>query len=327
MGFGGTPPRLDLDSFLANLAQWTQRADIAALQFEVPWAALLDGASADSLVTQEHLPLVAHYRSRGIKVLLVPELNDGLAREAESSALRAIGRSLTEAPVQDAFRRYVLAAARVLEPDWLCLGVETNLVRLIAPAALYDAIRRCANDAAADLRAAGLPRPPVLVSTVQVETAWGRLGPQDGQFAGVATDRADFAFAQCLGLTSYPYLCWRSPEDIPDDWYGRVVASAGLPAMVTECGWSSETTVAGPSDVELQRRYVERQFDLLDSADVLAVMQLCFADIDVAALAPPLPANLPVLASVGLSRSDLSAKPALAVWDTRFALPLDARQP
>jgi hypothetical protein len=59
-----------------------------------------------------------------------------------SAALRALGRSL---------------------------AAETNLVRAAAPPALYAALVRTADDAAADLRAAGVSA--TLLHSVQVETA------------------------------------------------------------------------------------------------------------------------------------------------------------
>ena len=44
-----------------------------------------------------------------------------------------------------------------------------------------------------------------------------------------------------------------------------------------------------------------------------------FADIDIASLPPPVPANLPLFTSTGYTDSDFAAKPALAAWDALFA--------
>ena len=316
MGFGGTPPRLDVATAVQNIDLWSQRAEMAAIFEEVPWTDLLAGAEPQALLERNHVGLVNYYRAKGLKVMFVAELNDGLAREADAPQLRALGRSLTEPAVQQAWRRYVVAVARVLQPDWICLAAETNLVRLAAPAALYNAVRQCANDGAIDLRKAGLARMPVLVSSVQVETAWGQMPGQDGVFKGIAKDLEDFAFCDCLGLSSYPYLAKSKPEDLPDDWYSRVVAGANRSVMVTESGWSSANVIGLSSSPELQRRYMLRHAALLDGIGAVGMVQLVFADIDLASLAQPLPANLPVFAHLGLSDSDFNAKPALAAWDT-----------
>jgi len=46
-----------------------------------------------------------------------------------------------------------------------------------------------------------------------------------------------------------------------------------------------------------------------------------FADIDLAAFPPPVPANLPLFATLGLVDSNYTAKPSLAQWDALFARP------
>jgi hypothetical protein len=49
------------------------------------------------------------------------------------------------------------------------------------------------------------------------------------------------------------------------------------------------------------------------------VVQLLFADLDLATFPTPIPANLPLFVNIGLTDSDFGAKPALAAWDALFA--------
>jgi hypothetical protein len=65
-----------------------------------------------------------------------------------------------------------------------------------------------------------------------------------------------------------------------------------------------------------------RQAELLDRADALLVVQLTFADFDLAALPPPVPENLGPFVYIGLVNSSLQPKPALAAWDSVFHTPL-----
>jgi len=171
---------------------------------------------------------------------------------------------------------------------------------------------QAANGAAADIRA--FDTQVVLDVSIQVETAWGRLGG-GGTFEGIATDLADFPFVQAIGLSSYPYLGgFAEPEDIPLDYYSRITT---LPMMVVEGGWASESVGPVVTTRQKQARYIRRQMRLLDEAAAVAVFQLTFTDLDPAFFPPG--TILPLFATLGLVNADLVAKPALAPWDSAFA--------
>jgi hypothetical protein len=246
------------------------------------------------------------------------DLTDGLSRAEEAPQLRALGRSLTEPAVQNVARAYVLAVAAVLQPDWLGLAAETNLIRAAAPPSLYAAVVATANTMAADLAAANTTAVPFF--SVQVETAWGLFTASP--FAGIEQDLADFPFAQAIGLSSYPYFVFADPNDIPADYYSRVLAPTTLPAFVAEGGWSSASVGAGASSPEMQARYIARQGELLDSIDAVMWLQLLFADPDLTTWPPPIPPSLPLFTNIGLTDSGFAPKPALAAWDRLFARPL-----
>jgi hypothetical protein len=124
-------------------------------------------------------------------------------------------------------------------------------------------------------------------------------------------------------LSSYPYLAgFAQPEDIPLDYYARLVAGRDLPVMVTEGGWSSASLDTLVSSEGEQRRYIERQAMLLDTASATAVFQLTFTDLDLVAHPPPPGSILPLFAHCGLVDVDLHPKAALAAWDSVFAQPL-----
>lgn len=315
MGFGGVPPRMDVATALEGIALWAPRAEVAAIHEETPWQALLSGADPVALVVAQKQPLVQLYRAHGLKLLFVAELNDGLAREQEAPQLRALGRSLQEPAVQAAWRSYAAAVARVLEPDWLCLAAETNLVRSGAPGALYGAVVHTARAAAADIRAAGLARTPLLVSSVQVETAWGRLPGQDGRFAGIAADLEDFAFSDVLGLSSYPFLAYDRPQAIPADHYSRLLQGRSGPVMVSECGWSSVPVGTASGTTADQAAYLLRHAELLDGIGAEAMLQLLFADLDLPALTQPAADTVALVAQIGLTDPWYRPKPAQATWD------------
>jgi hypothetical protein len=214
--------------------------------------------------------------------------------------------------VRALYRDYCVAVDTLLRPDWLGLASETNLVRFAAPATLYDGVVAAAGEAAAAVRAHDAR--VGLLSTVQVEVAWGRL-PAGGAWAGIARDRGDFPFMQGLGLSSYPYFSWADPDSLPLDYYTRLVDGAPLPELVVEGGWSSASFPGVTSTPETQARYIRRQAALLDAARAVAWFQITFTDLDLASLPPATADALRPFAFNGLVTPALEPKPALAEWD------------
>jgi hypothetical protein len=319
MGFSPFPPRPTVDAVIQGIDLWSRRADLAIIHEELPWTDLLAGMTPDAILDRDKVALVAYLRSKGVqRLVFIGDLNDGLAREREAPQLRAAGRSITEPAVQRLYRDYLLAVDRKLAPAVIGLAAESNLIRTAAPA-LYPAVVRTVADSAAALRGAG-SRAALLVS-VQVDHAWGRLD-RSNAYSGIERDFADFPGIDMLGLSAYPYFGWPAPEDVPTDYYARLLGGRALPTMVVEGGWTS----AGAGDVvsspAVQARWITRQAALLDAVGARGWLALQFTDIDLAAFPPPLPANLPLFANLGLVDSTFAPKPALAAWDTLFARPL-----
>jgi hypothetical protein len=94
--------------------------------------------------------------------------------------------------------------------------------------------------------------------------------------------------------------------------------------MVVEGGWPS-ASVRGvfSSSPEMQSRYITRQSQLLDEAKAIGVFQLSFSDLDLGSFPKPVPAILPLFATLGLVDANLKSKPALATWDKIFARRLE----
>jgi hypothetical protein len=320
MGFSVIPPKPDIQVAVQSIGIWTRRADAAIMHLDVPWTLLLGGTSAADALRKDGVDLEHYYRSKHLKLVVTIDVTNGLARDSEATALVAAHRSITEPAVQRIYRDYVRTLVAMLHPDYLGLAAETNLIRQIAPRPVYNAVVRMTNDAASDIRrsrsAATLP----MYVSVQVETAWGRLGPQR-EYVGIDQDLRDFPFITVLGLSSYPYLGgFKDPKEIPLDYYARVQGSRSLPVMVVEGGWPS-ASVRGvfSSSPEMQGRYIARQSQLLEQANAIGVFQLPFADLDLGSFPKPVPAILPLFATLGLVDVNLRPKPALATWDTIFA--------
>ena len=312
MGFSGIPPRLDPALVTRVVDLFAPRADAGLVLQEPPWAELLAGVDPETLVRANPLGIATYFRGKGLRIIASIDPGNGLDRAHESAALVAAGRSLADPEVQELYRRYVGAFITLVRPEAVTLASETNLIRLLSPASVYGGLVAAANLAAAEARRRD-PSARLMIS-IQVDVANGRL--PGGVGAGIMQDRADFPFLQALGLSSYPYLAGISdPEEIPLDYYSRIVAGAPLPLYLIEGGWPS-TSALGSSPEE-QRRYIERQARLLDTAGALAWFQITFTDLDVATLGP----GIAPFATLGLVDVALQPKPALQAWDAVFARP------
>lgn len=319
MGFSAFPPRASEEDLLAALDLWTRRADAAIMHISVPYRAMLTGTSATTYANTVDLPLANYFRAKGLPLTVTLDVTDGLNRSAEAPDLVELGRSISEPEVQQKYREYAVAVATIIQPAYLGLAAETNLIRDAAPPALYAALVTMTNAAAADIAALPAPRPTLYVS-VQVEDAWGALLP-GGTYQGVERDFQDFPFMAALGLSSYPYFVYPNPEEIPLDYYARLPNGRAIPLLVVEGGWTSGSVGTITSSPALQARYLRRQERLLDSARAVAVFQLTFTDLDVATFNLPPGSILPLFAQLGLVDDDLVPKPALATYDSIFARP------
>jgi hypothetical protein len=322
MGFSVVPPKPDIKLAVRSMEVWTKRADAAIMHLDVPWALLLAGNSPEDALRKDGVNLERYYRSKRLKLVVTIDVTNGLGRESEAPALVAAHRSITEPAIQRLYRNYVRALVEMLHPDYLGLAAETNLIRAVAARPVYNAVVRMANDAASDIRHSRSASLLPLYVSVQVETAWGRLGRQ-GAYVGIDQDLRDFPFVNVLALSSYPYLGgFRDPKQIPLDYYTRVKGSRALPVMVVEGGWPS-TSVRGvfSSSPVMQAGYIARQSELLDQANAIGVFQLSFTDLDLGSFPKPVPTILPLFATLGLVDSNLKPKPALSTWDRIFARP------
>ncbi|MGE0443146.1 MAG: hypothetical protein AB7L66_23130 [Gemmatimonadales bacterium] len=318
MGFSGFPPKPDQQVAVAALELWTRRADIAIVHEQLPWPELLAGTPPDSILAREKDGLIGYYRAKGLQLVFIADANDGLARAREAPDLLAAGRSITEPAIQLLYRRWIRAFVDRYHPEYVGLAAETNLIRLAAPAPLYQAVVTVVNAAAAELKT--IAGPPKLFVSVQVETAWGKFSAQP--YLGVEADFADFPFIEAVGLSSYPYFVWADPADLPADYYSRLLNGRSLPVLVVEGGWASESAPgAFTSSPERQARYFARQAALLAPTTPVAWIQLAPTDLEVRTFPADLQTAITPFSRLGVLDSALAEKPALRVWDSLFTIP------
>jgi hypothetical protein len=319
MGFMNSAPRYDdFDLILETLQLWTPRADAAIISTEVPWDSLLAGKNAAQYVVNNYKGLAEYYRSLDLTLWVYIDPQNGLDRAHDAVALQEAGRSIADTDMQLLYRRFVVVMDSILKPEHLGLAMETNLIRGISTPAIYNGVKNAAINAAAELQ--NRNSTAKLSISIQVDFAWGTLG--GGPFQGIAQDLTDFPFIEEIGLSSYPYFGFDDPNDIPANYYARLLEDTSLPAFVSEGGWAS-ASVSTPditfnSSPLLQQQYIRRQHVLLQQALAIAWFQLPFTDIDIESLPDNVPDNIQYFASLGLVDTNLDPKPALKAWDQLF---------
>jgi hypothetical protein len=323
MGFQNSAPRVDnINLFLQSLDIWTKRADAAIINTEVPWAKLLAGENNVQYVIDNYKVLVDFYRSKNFKLWIYIDPQNGLDRTADAVELVAAGKSIAQPEMQKIYRRFVVVMDSLFKPEHLGLALETNLIRGAATSAIYQGVKKAANDAAADVKSKNSSAK--LSISIQAEVAWGKL--QGAPFEGIEKDLSDFPFLQELGISSYPYLSFDKPSDIPLNFYSKLVEGKNFPVFISESGWSSQsvTTPARSfvSSVQTQVDYVTYHAQLLDRVNAIALFQLPFTDIDINGIPPTVPSNINYFLYLGLVDTQLKPKPALISWDATFARPL-----
>ncbi len=328
MGFQNSAPRYDdFNLILQTIALWSTRADAAMITTEVPWDSLLAGKTPQQYVKNNYVGLVEYYRSKNFKLWVYIDPQNGLNRTSDANSLVAVGKSIAQPEMQKLYRRFVVVMDSMLRPEHLGLALETNLIRVAAPAAIYNGVKKAANDAVADVRAID---PTVKLSvSVQADIAWGKL-LGNGTYVGIQQDFTDFPFIEELGVSSYPYFDFTNPDEIPINYYSRLVEGKAMNLMITEGGWTS-ASFEGPNQkmiqgsLETQQKYISRQSQLLDAANGIAWFQLPFTDIDLSKVPTNVDPSISYFSYLGLVDINLKPKPSLTTWDNIFQRKLSSK--
>jgi hypothetical protein len=321
MGFAASAPRPTLDAILQSLNIYTGHADAAIISTEVPWDSLLNGADPAKYVANTYTSLVNIYRAKNMLLWVYIDPENGLDRRSDSHPLVARGKSIAQPDIQNLYRRFVIVMDSLLHPDHLGLALETNLIRLAAPDSIYQGVRQAVNSAAIDVRSVD---PNIRLSiSIQAEVAWGKLAGT-GNYVGIDIDLKDFPFIQELGVSSYPYMSFQTPDDIPLDYYSRLAQGHVIPIFVSEGGWTSADLPALSihSSPAQQRLYIRRQAQLLAQAKAIGLFQLTFTDLSINAWPADVSTELAPFAWLGMVDSNFNPKPALSAWDSIRSQPL-----
>jgi hypothetical protein len=297
--------------------------DMLAFHFDnlpigLPWEALAAGNVTTEL-EDYFQPFVALAASVPVGTRLyvaISPLDQGRVTIAPGSGGASFPASLGAAEfdnpnVEAGYLRFCQFIVETFDPDYLAILVEGNIYQLQGDAQfqnlndLYNTVY--------DVLKADKPELQIL-STFQVEFMHGL--DQFNLLAGFA-DRLDL-----IGLSMYPSLGGGfEPAEIPANWVSRFADEVSSPIIVSETGYGSEPFVNVPLNIDapgsesLQQAYLNWLFEEAMEQNVRLVVWFFPTDLSgtLAVLAPE-------FSTLGLTRADLTSKPAEAVWDSKLAV-------
>jgi hypothetical protein len=209
-------------------------------------------------------------------------------------------------------KQAVVSIARQYQPEYLVLGGEVNRYYEHDPAGfdlfvavyaeLYDAVKAVS--------------PQTLVFPVfQLEMTKG-----GGYLLGGSQSRSSQwhlidRFGERLDIaafTTYPFLDYASPADIPEDYYAEIAAHTSRPVAFTEIGWPSAPIATFPDSEyggspDEQAAFVRRFFQLNADTDLVLALWAFPHDLGSGS-------HNAAMDSISLRHNDGTPKPALTVW-------------
>lgn len=325
LGFTRWPADLTLDGVTTAQDFAHAHGDVVSVMFigGVPWPEALDGKpfSADVQSNLRYRP------PAGKKVFLsISPLDKDRKRlapywaEKDNQPLPAAwaNRSFDSPEVKAAFLNFTLRAVEQMRPDYLAIGIESNILLSHDPAkwAQLKELHRATYTAVK----AKHPALPVFFTTDVLHykklasEAKGR--DQAGEVADLMRHSDVFA------MSVYPHMSYGVPRPVPADFLD-FATRFGKPVAVSESGMTSRDVELKAFKVTLkgseadQTQFTELLLSTAARDRYLFVINFATTDFDklVAKLPPPVDDLARIWAYTGLQTGDKRPKPALAVWD------------
>jgi hypothetical protein len=324
-GFFPSPPEVSVQSVIDTYKAIGQHGDVVLLQQNIPWADFAKGADAvSSSITDIHNQYILAHQN-GLEVIFVVDALNGLNRSQFQGLPFGWKASFADPRVRTAFTNFTMRIVREFHPHYLGLASEINTYADAHPEdfpnfmslynSVYDQVKAEAPD-----------------TQVFVTFQWEELNNLIPQVAKGRTPRQiDWNQVEIFepkldvwAISSYPFVAYRSGADIPADYYSPLLKQTSKPLAVAEGGFTSAPVGQISGTPQDQVDYLNAIHSQIGGDRLAFWIYLLINDFNLDSYAKLMNQRgqnrdvntLGMFASVGLTKSDRTPKPALAVWDS-----------
>lgn len=324
-GFFPSPPEASIESILNHFENMGRHADFILVQPNILWEEFVGGVEGESPKREDLRNQITLARANGMGWIFVVDPLNGLNRREFSGLPGGWEASFGNPDVRAAFTNFTLWIVREFQPQYLGLASEINTYLDAFPEDVdnYMSLYRETYD---EVKAES-PETQVFV-TFQWDDLNNMFAPAaEGRPAGQTNWDQVEAFEPRLdvwAISSYPYFVFPSGDQIPPDYYAPLLERTDKPIAVAEGGWSSRPVGQAPGDPVSQTAYLRAIHDQLGERLAFWVY-LLLSDFNEESYNEMMRqqgvperdiGTLGMFAAVGLTESDGTPKPALAVWDS-----------
>jgi hypothetical protein len=228
------------------------------------------------------------------------------------------GRALNSAEVKTAFLNFTLRAVKAMRPDYLAIGIESNVLLSKSPAK-WRQLKELHRETYSAVKAQ-YPALPVFFTTEVLHyrklASEAKDKDQEGEVADLMRHSDLFA------MSLYPHMSYSVPRPIPADLFD-FARRFEKPLAVAESGMTSrdvelkafKLTLRGSE--EDQRQFTELLLRSAARDRYEFVINFATTDFEklCAKLPPPVDDLARIWAYTGMQTSDEQPKPALHTWD------------
>lgn len=212
-------------------------------------------------------------------------------------------------------RNAAVAIVKKYKPEVLSLGVESNSLYLFQQDTydLYVQYVHEIYDSVKELNPNTLVMNNFQLDRMKGETAltgenfephWQLINQLDGKI-------------DLISFTVYPFLNYKTIDEIPDDYLSEILHHTDLPIIMTETGWPTVDLVSGVTGSDsMQINYMLRLIEMANELDAQIINWVLPHDAEFGIAGG-------IFDHISLFKNNGTAKPAYEYWKAVNALPLN----
>lgn len=341
LGFTPWPYAFSHEAVDYTYARITTDADLIAHHLDdgIPWAAALAGEPYHRDLTQEWQNRRDRTPTGHAVYLAITPLNTlrddmaGFRREDNNLPLTAPwdSYSFDHPDVKTAYVNYLFDAIEFFNPDYLCFGIEVNLLMANNPDE-WDAYMALQRYAYTELKIR-YPDLPAFVSVTAPDLLPGWTDVDHADQMRALEDVLQYSDYYALSL--YPFMSAYMTTQIPPTMYADLLKLSDKPVVISETGYPAQTfsimdgALTFETDADKQLAFMEGLLAAADQYDFWFIVIFAVRDYDemvefIRSFSPELGELASVWQDTGLYDEDGLPRPALTPWLAALARPYQA---